>query len=91
MVKKVDNLKPARGSDYQDGAIERYERGNQSRSARWFEIRPESEDLVRWRNTPGDAITHNAGQVLTNAETQEPIFGELLAGEAVEGFLIHAL
>ena len=48
------------------GAIERYERGNQPRSVRRFEIGSEGEHFVGMGDPPGDTLAHNAGQVLTN-------------------------
>ena len=51
---------------FRTGAIERYERGNQSLSVRRFEIGSEGEHFVGRGDPPGDTLAHNAGQVLTN-------------------------
>jgi hypothetical protein len=63
----------------------------QPRSVRWFEIGSESEDICGRGNAPWNTIALDASQVLPNAKTQQTIFDKLLAGETVEGFLIHAL
>ena len=33
----------------------------------------------------------NAGEILTSAQAQEPIFDKLLPGQAIESFGVHAL
>ena len=52
--------------NFRTGAIERYERGNQPRSVRRFEIGSEGEHFVGRGDPPRDTLALNAGQVLTN-------------------------
>lgn len=72
-------------------AIKIYELGNQPSLARRFEIGSEGEDFFRRSDTSGDTITDDAGEIMADTKTQEPILGKLLTSETVERFLIHTL
>ena len=71
--------------------IKIYGMENQPSLARRFEIGPECQDFLGRSDAPGDAIALDASKFLTYSQAQQSKFDELLAGEAMEGFLIHAL
>ena len=71
--------------------IKIYGMENQPSLARRFEIGSEGEDFFRGSDTSGDTITDDAGEIMANTKTQEPILGKLLTSETVESFLIHTL
>ena len=57
--------------------------------SRWPEFWFESQNFCGWGDAPGQAAADDADYVFTDAETEQPIFGELLAGHAIECLLVH--
>jgi hypothetical protein len=54
-----------------------------------LQIRSEPEHFGAGGDPAGEIMAHDAGQILTNPQAEQTILGELLAGEAVPGLLVH--
>ena len=57
-------------------------KGASRQSGRWNEIGDELENFLSRGNTSRNAIALDAGQIMGEAQAEQTIFDELLAGEA---------